>query len=146
MYPIGLSRSGCTEKRYISQAAHLVALVVTCIAKDLLRQRDVLRWIDNTAALTALIKVGSPVEDNSHMALIFSLNTQALEARVWAEHIGSNQNPSDGLSRDGYQDREVKKFLTNGEWEKLEAEVDRQMLLQPTLKEVWSYSTALGDS
>ena len=66
-----------------------------------------LAFIDNTAAESALVKAGSPTETMCHLALIASATLASLNCRPWYEHVASDDNPADVLSRDGYNDPQI---------------------------------------
>eukprot|EP00971_Amphidinium_carterae_P312962 6219348-Amphidinium_carterae.1 len=51
-----------------------------------------------------MVKAGSPSEDNSTMALHASLCLVRLQCRVWYEHVRTEANPADPLSRAAEKD------------------------------------------
>ena len=50
------------------------------------------------------------------MALVSGLLAAANQTRLWFEWVPTDQNASDGLSRDGFENPVVKKKLRTGEW------------------------------
>ena len=72
--------------------------------REELRGSDILAFVDNEGAASALIRGTSSQTDVGAVVhavhwLLFSLG-----ARLWVEWIDSDSNPSDGLSRDGLLD------------------------------------------
>ena len=94
------------------------------IHKNLMTDRDVLWYVDNTSAASALVKGSSPTADNSPLALLASLSAADNSTRLWFEHVWTHQNWSDGLSRDGYEDAYVKARIKSGQWRKVQPDID----------------------
>jgi hypothetical protein len=71
---------------------------------ETLRGRDVIFFIDNEAATSALIR-GSTKEADV-MSIVQAAHWELInyDIRAWFEWIDSDANPSDGLSRDGLDD------------------------------------------
>ena len=63
--------------------------------------RDVIWFIDNEAACSALIRGSSTSEDVQDITEAAALMSSLLGCRVWYEWIDSSSNVSDGLSRVG---------------------------------------------
>ena len=126
------------------QGELLAGPLVSALFPDILSGRDVLWFIDNTAAASALIKSGSPCEDNSEMALVTALALAFLQARTWYEYVASVQNTSDGLSRGGYNDPLVQQRLRAGEWEALDPQINWLQLLRWRVDEIVRLAAALG--
>ena len=72
--------------------------------QDVLRNRDVVWFVDNIGALQVLIKGNSSQFDAGNSCSAAHLYWAAAGTRVWFEWVASNDNPSDGLSRDGLHD------------------------------------------
>ena len=72
---------------------------------EALAGRDITWFIDNEPACSSFIRGCSKCEDVSEVVAIGLLQLQKLNCRVWFEWIDSEANPSDGLSREGLQDR-----------------------------------------
>ena len=66
---------------------------------DLFRGREVLHWIDNSSAGSALIKGYSGKPDSAHLTNIFHMFNCGLRARVWFEYVESKANVADLPSR-----------------------------------------------
>ena len=101
---------------YIGQGELLAGPLGLYIFRDELRGCDVTWYIDNISAAASLIKGASTKEDSSEMALVAGLRAAELGARIWVEWIASDQNPSDPLSRLGFDDPYVAARLDSGEW------------------------------
>ena len=71
---------------------------------ELFQGRDIIWFIDNQAAVSALIKGTSSHHDISLVAALTHLMFALLGARVYFEWVDSEANPSDGLSRLGLLD------------------------------------------
>ena len=82
----------------------ICGLIVQLMHPDLFNGRDCLWFVDNEAAVSALIRGTCREADVHEIAQSSSLLTAALGARVWYEWIDSDSNPSDGLSRLGLKD------------------------------------------
>ena len=105
----------------------LVAGPICCsVFGPLLENEDVVWFVDNTSALSALIRRASSTEDLNTLALVFGLSMTALHARVWFEYIQSASNPSDVLSRKAWGDLDVQRRLASGEWTRVDAVVPWQ--------------------
>ena len=106
------------RKQYIGQGELLCGpLALHCFQQEL-AGRSVIRFIDNQAALTAMLKGASPVQDNSVMALLLAVQLARFRVSCWWEFVDSHANPSDPLSRDGYKDPTVRVHLGRGSWKK----------------------------
>ena len=66
--------------------------------------RDVLCFVDNEAACSALVRGSSSSHDVEMLVQAFHVSLASLSAHAWIEWIDSKSNPSDGLSRTGLQD------------------------------------------
>lgn len=104
------------EGQGINQGELYAANVLAWSAPDLLRGQDVIWFIDNTSAESALVKSGSATPSMSRLALQAAAFFAALGARVWFEHVPSEDNPADALSRDGFDDPWVRAELARGRW------------------------------
>ena len=114
---------------YIGQGELLAIPVALQMLEAQLRGRYITWYIDNTSAASAAIKGASPTEDNSPMALVAALLAASFGCRIWVEYIASAQNPSDALSRDGYDDTEVQAKLGSGEWVSVRTQVNWSAVL-----------------
>ena len=75
-----------------------------CLLQREVFQRDVLIFVDNEAAVSALIRGASRVADAAQLTELFHALLLRLAARAWVEWVDSDSNPADGLSRRGLQD------------------------------------------
>jgi hypothetical protein len=133
------------RKQYIGQGELIVGPLCAALFADILKGRDIIWFIDNTSACSALIKGSSPVEDNSAMALIANLALFALAARPWYEYVDTKANPSDGLSRDGYRDADVAVAVACAKFLRAHiGPIPWQEFLTLDLEHIWRVVSALG--
>ena len=85
--------------QYIGQLEMLAAAAAYFTFPDLLRDRRVLHWIDNTGALAALIKGYSRELDCARIVQAFSAFSLGLGVRAWFEYVASKANIADLPSR-----------------------------------------------
>ena len=104
------------QKTVINQAELVAVPILAATMPEIIRDQDVLWFIDNTSAESALVKAGSPTETMCRPALIASANMAGLNARIWYEHVPSPDNPADVLSRDAIADAEVAEKVEKGVW------------------------------
>ena len=69
---------------------------------DLLRSRMAHHFIDNKPALSGLIKGGSSQNDSARLIHEYTLATIALACRPWLSFVYSEDNLSDGPSRNEF--------------------------------------------
>ena len=84
----------CTARCWLATLEH----------KELFRGRDVIWFVDNIGALQVLIKGNSSQYDAGNLCAAAHLYWASMGTRVWFEWVASDDNPSDGLSRDGLHD------------------------------------------
>ena len=133
------------RETYIDQGELLAGPLAAMLFAEALRGQDVLWFIDNTGACTAMLKTSSPIEDNSSMAHVASFALLALRARPWYEYVPSDDNPSDPLSRDGYLGPGVSARIATGQWQKADtAGVAWDSLLTRDLSNIFKFMAALG--
>ena len=72
--------------------------------RDLLTGRDVIFFIDNEAAASAMIKGDSRLPVVGTMAMCVQLLLIRYKIAIWFQWVDSNSNLADGLSRDGAED------------------------------------------
>ena len=131
------------QRTIINQAELYAAPLLACSAPRVLRGRDVIWFIDNTSAETALIKASSPTESMCRPALYAQAALAALRTRVWYEHIPSADNPADVLSRAGFADEGVQQLLDAEQWVPLPP-VAPPPLGSTSLRALWEYVAVLG--
>ena len=85
-------------------AETLAVLAASLEHKELFRGRDVIWFVDNIGALQVLIKGNSSQFDAGNVCAAAHLYWASMGTRVWFEWVASDDNPSDGLSRDGLHD------------------------------------------
>ena len=101
----------------INQAELLAAPLLVYSAPARLKGKDVIWFLDNTSAETALVKAGGPTETMCFLALIAGAALGGLGAAVWYDHVGTNDNPADVLSRAGLEDPAVLSNVERGVWD-----------------------------
>ena len=69
--------------------------------EQLLHGTDILLFIDNSAALSALIKGRSGCADLDYLAQRIHLRAYSIDARLWVEYVETDANWADGVSREG---------------------------------------------
>ena len=104
------------RKQYITQGELLAGPLALQCLEEVLAGQQVLWFVDNQAALTAMIKGASPVQDNCRMALILAKRLAGARVACWFEFVDSKANPSDPLSREGYEDPIVLSHLHASTW------------------------------
>ena len=72
--------------------------------KQQLLNQDALLFVDNQAVCSALVPGSSSSDDISYIVSLCHLVWAALRAIIWLEYVPSDDNPSDGFSRDGIKD------------------------------------------
>ena len=134
-----------SRETFINQAELLAAPVLIWRARKLLYRREVLWFIDNTAAATALIKHTSTARDSRHMAMLVGAVFVSAQVRPWYEYVASAQNPADILSRAGLDAPEVQARIASHLWRELpRPHLDWPILAQPDWAAVWGHFAALG--
>ena len=92
------------QQVFVAEALAVMAATLLHRHQDILRNRDVLWFVDNIGALQILIKGNSSQFDAGNVCAAAHLFWAAAGTRVWFEWVRSDNNPSDGLSRDGIHD------------------------------------------
>ena len=69
---------------------------------DMLYERRVIHFVDNTSALHCILNGYSRVPDTSWMVNLFHCFNCSLRAQVWWEYVASKANPADGPSRQDF--------------------------------------------
>ena len=85
-------------------AETLVTLAATIYHKSQLAHRDVIWFVDNLGPLSVLVKGNSSQFDAGVVTATAHLLWSRLNMRVWLEWVASDDNCSDGLSRNGLAD------------------------------------------
>jgi hypothetical protein len=71
---------------------------------EIFRGRDSIWFVDNSSAVSTLIRGSAKPEDIDNISAMVTLQNSILDHGVWFEWIDSDSNPSDGLSRLGLED------------------------------------------
>ena len=102
--PEEVLQSWMPRKQQIFPGETLCGLLIPWLHQDDLRDQDLLWFVDNEGAVSALIH-GSSSQSDVHLIARFSnVLIHSLNSRAWYEWIDPGSNPSDGLSREGLSD------------------------------------------
>ena len=82
----------------------MAVLVAITLCSSVLSGQDLLWFVDNEAAVAALVRSSTSQEDVHLLAQAVHINLHSLGCRIWIEWIDSESNVSDGLSRLGSAD------------------------------------------
>ena len=99
------------KKQLICQAEIFPVLVSKATWKNVLRQRSVLWFIDNNAALSAVIRSFSPVIENYELLVLNARLDLQLQSLHWYSRVPSKSNLSDSASRLDFKELETFGFL-----------------------------------
>jgi len=105
--------------------AELIVAPIVALAPELrhiLHGRDVIWFIDNTAALSALVRATSAKRDMAKLACLCSTAIASLQARVYWEWVRSKANVADLPSRGIFPEE-----LAGKKCDKVELRIDWQM-------------------
>ena len=102
--PDRILRTWKPREQQIFPAEAVVLPIATWAAADILKDRDVICFIDNEAAAAAAIRGDSSQPDVQVIIQAAHLLWMRLGVRMWLEWIDSDSNPADGLSRLGVAD------------------------------------------
>ena len=72
---------------------------------EVLKNRDVIFFVDNEAATSALIRGSTKEQDVMSIVQAMHWTLVGNNIRAWFEWVDTEANPSDGLSRDGVSDK-----------------------------------------
>ena len=89
------------RKQQITQVETMASALILEHLPEVLNNVDALWFIDNSGSEAGLISGYSSAEDSACMLGVVHIILAALNCRVWWEHVPSEVNPSDGLSRGG---------------------------------------------
>ena len=92
------------RKQQITQVETMASALILEHLPEVLHNVDALWFIDNSGGEAGLISGYSSAEDSACMLGVVHITLAALNCRVWWEHVPSEVNPSDGLSRGGLLD------------------------------------------
>lgn len=102
--PWSVVTSWIPRKQQIFAAEAFAAYAALWNHKDALKDQDLLLFVDNESAASALIRGTSSQDDVGAVVQAFHWLAASINCRVWIEWIDSESNPSDGLSRLGLID------------------------------------------
>ena len=91
------------RKQQIGPCELIAGIAPYLTLPDLFRGRDVMHWIDNTGALSALIKGYSGKPDLARITSMFHMFNCGLQSRVYFEYVESKANVADLPSRDSFE-------------------------------------------
>ena len=97
--PAELVEALVCRNQQIGQIEILGALVPYLSVPQTLAGREVIHWIDNTSALSALTKGYSGVPDSARLVHLFHAWNAGARARTWFEYVPTDANPADKPSR-----------------------------------------------
>ena len=92
------------RKQQITQVETMASALILEHLPQVLENVDAIWFIDNSGGEAGLISGYSSSEDSACMLGVVHITLAALNCRVWWEHVPSEVNPSDGLSRGGLLD------------------------------------------
>ena len=87
------------KKTYIAQAELVVAVAVWYTLPKLLRGRAVMHFVDNTVALSAIVKGNASTCDCAALVNCFHAAIVELRSYLWSEWVPSEANPADWPTR-----------------------------------------------
>ncbi|CAE7839424.1 unnamed protein product [Symbiodinium sp. CCMP2592] len=99
--PPQVVREWLPRRQQIFPGEALCLLILPLLYPHVLEGHDLLWFIDNAAAVSAAVKAASAQEDVFEIVHMACLLRARLGCRSWFEWVGSDSNPSDGLSRLG---------------------------------------------
>eukprot|EP00438_Fugacium_kawagutii_P015703 Skav235326 [mRNA] locus=scaffold520:575870:577966:+ [translate_table: standard] len=141
--PQSIVNSWAPRQTYINLLELLAVPLLAFSAPEILRDRDVLWFLDNQVAWRTIIRSASSASDVSHLSLLAGLQFAKLRCNPWFEWVPSHQNLSDLLSRQGWQDPDVIAAIECGAWTPLALSPPWDALV-PNLQSISSFITALG--
>jgi hypothetical protein len=105
------------RKQQINQLEALVPILALLNHPEEFRHTDVLWGIDNTGAEASLIRGYSSSSDTANIVAATHIVAAALDCRMYFFHVDSKSNPSDGLSRGGFDDEWVVQTAARMSWD-----------------------------
>ena len=98
-----LSRLIVREQQILAVEA-FAAAAAPWISRNTFAMRDSIWFVDNSAAVSTLIRGSAKPEDIDNLSALVTLQNAIFQHSCWFEWIDSDSNPSDGLSRLGLED------------------------------------------
>ena len=99
--PLPLLEQLVPKKQQISQGEATACVLGLASTPELFQDVDLIHFVDNTAALAAIITGSSGKRDVAPLACAYQLLLAQRGSRLWAEYVESDANIADGPSRDG---------------------------------------------
>ena len=87
----------------------MAGLLAPLTVPSAFRGRDVIHFVDDTSALFGFIGGASSVSDSAAIFALFHILLARMGCRYWAEHVESEANVSDGVSRKRLADFLIKR-------------------------------------
>ena len=97
--PVALRQRWSVQQQYIALVELAAPVTAVFWCKKQFKNRDIVWFIDNSAALSCLVKGGSSSEDMDRGTSAVHLALAEMRARVWWEYVESKANWSDTASR-----------------------------------------------
>ena len=126
LLPPALTDAWLPRLQQIFPAEAIALPLALAVLAPHVRDRDILAFCDNAAAVSALVRGASRVEDATAIAELFTALQLQLAARNWIDWVDSDSNPADGLSRAGVHDDWT---LSQG-WHRVLLGIRRQLITE----------------
>jgi hypothetical protein len=114
---------------YITIAELLAIPILTLSRPELIAHQCLWWFVDNQAALSALVRNSSTASDAAALAQTAALSMAMLRTRVYFEWVPTKANIADPLSRDGWSDTTVRQWLHEGRVRRGDMQVPWHQLL-----------------
>jgi hypothetical protein len=102
--PADVLESFAAREQQITPCEAFLGVIVPLNTAAFISGEDLLWFVDNQAAGTAMVKGSSSLHDVCSIVTYMHLMFAELSTRAYFDYVDSDANPSDGLSRDGMQD------------------------------------------
>ena len=79
-------------------------IVSKILWEDIVRNRDILHYVDNEAARLSTIKGSSPSKESAWLIQAFWESEAVLRTQSWLSRVPTECNPGDGPSRDEWEE------------------------------------------
>ena len=134
--PWSVVESWIPRRQQIFPAEAFAAYAALWHHREALAGQDLLLFVDNEAAASALIRGASSQDDVGAIVQAFHWLAAKIGCRVWIEWVDSESNPSDGLSHLGVEDP----WTVSQDWELQEA-VQPPWDAQLSIHKMWAVRT-----
>ena len=102
--PGALVATWSERRQQIFPAETAAVPIALAVLQHVVAGRDVIAFVDNEAAVSALVRGTSRATDAAQLAEVTHAILLRLSCRLWIERTDSISNPADGLSREGLDD------------------------------------------